>query len=81
MLAACTRAGPAVEGALAWMFADPSYPDYDGYTLYPGGGKPTAEAEAQSCGGGRVEGDTLSLAVLAAYGRGGGGEGVGVGAV
>lgn len=68
MLDACARAGPVVEGALAWMFADPSYPDYDGYTLYPGSGKPTAEAEAQSCGGGRVEADVASLAVLAAFG-------------
>ena len=60
-----------VEGALAWMFADPSYPDFDGYTLYPGGGRPTAEAERQSVGGGKVWPDGESLAGVAEYGRGG----------
>lgn len=77
VLGACSKHAGVVEGALAWMFADPSYPDYDGYTLYPlsCGGKPTAEAEAQSCGGGKVEADTESLAALAAFGRAGGAGG------
>jgi mannan endo-1,4-beta-mannosidase len=71
VLGACLKHAHVIEGALAWMFADPSYPDYDGYTLYPGEGRPTAEAERQSCGGGRVERDCVSLRALAAFGGGG----------
>jgi mannan endo-1,4-beta-mannosidase len=76
VLGACAKHPGVIEGALAWMFADPSYPDYDGYTLYPGDGGPTAEAERQSCGGGgRVERDCVaSLGALAAFGGGGGGR-------
>jgi hypothetical protein len=36
-------------GTLVWMFATESYPDYDGYTLYPSGAPAAGEARQQSC--------------------------------
>ncbi len=31
----------SLRGVLLWMLASADYPDWDGYTLYPGGGEPS----------------------------------------
>lgn len=36
-----------LKGAMVWMFAQESYPDYDGYTVY-GSGAPDAAAAGES---------------------------------
>lgn len=60
-------AGGPLAGALAWMWADPSYPDYDGYTLYPGGcpAPEAAGAGVQPCVA--DPGSTEALAALVAF--------------
>jgi hypothetical protein len=61
-------AGAPLAGALAWMWADNSYPDFDGYTLYPRTGAPSPEAA-----GGGVQpcvadpGSVEALAALVAF--------------